>query len=437
MSLVHPQSCEAVHTGLDLFNIPPTQTAVEDGSFVEYQPLATVSPGSPIDFFISGATSDYLDLSNTYLHVRAKITLPDGTNIPGDANVAPTNYWLHTLFSQVDILLNGTLITSSDNNYPYRAYIEATLNHGRDAKRSHLTTAFYYRDTQGVLDSTQGNANHGLEVRRDLTAGSREVDMIGRLHADIMHQERYMLNGVDVKITLNPSKNEFNLMAHDPDTGFKAVLTHVSLFVRKARLSSHVSLAHEKALAQGNAKYPVNRVVQKTFAIATGSFSCVRDNLFMHQTPKKLVVGLVSSQAFSGRYNRNPFNFMTFNLSYLSVTLNGKQVPAKALTPDFDHRLFARSYHSLMLATGLVNRDNGSYIEYRDFDRGYALYGFDLTPSLLDGDNLFELVRSASLSLDLKFSQALVEPVTVVVYGEMDGMIEIDRSRQVLVDFAA
>ena len=134
---------------------------------------------------------------------------------------------------------------------------------------------------------------------------------------------------------------------------------------------------------------------------------------------------------FNGRYNRNPFNFQTFHLSYLSLYLYGKQITAKALTPDFDRHLYARSYHSLMLATGLVNRDNGSYTEYRDFELGYGMFAFDLSPSLQ-----FELVKSGALRLELKFSQALAHPVHVLVYGELDSMIEIDRSRQVLTDFS-
>lgn len=436
MALVHPKSCESVHTGLDLFSVPPTQTAVEEGQFVEYHPLASLSPGAPIEFAISGATSEYLDLSNTYLHVRAKVTKADGTNLDANTDVAPVNYWLHSLFSQVDISLNDTLITSSENTYPYRAYIEATLNFGREAKKSHLTSALYYRDSGNHLDDTQGDANSGLKIRRQFSSLSREIDMLGRLHTDIMHQERYMINGVDVKIRLIPSKSIFHLIANDAAAGFKSVITHASLFVRKVKLNPAVALAHEKALERGTVKYPLKRVVQRTFAIPTGNLGTVQDNLFLTQTPTKLVLGLVSSEAFNGRYNRNPFNFQTFHLSYLSLYLDGKQIPAKALTPDFDRHLYARSYHSLMLATGLVNRDSGSCIEYRDFELGYGLFAFDLSPSLLDGDQQFELVKSGALRLELKFSQALAHPVHVLVYGELDSMIEIDRSRQVLTDFS-
>ena len=156
MSLVHTKSCESVHTGLDLFALPPTQTAVQDGLWVEYHPLATLAAGAPIEFAVSGATADYIDLSNTYLYVKAKVLRQDGTNPPADAVFAPVNYWLHSLFSQVDVLLNNTLVTPSENTYPYRAYIESTLNYGREAKTTHLTSTLYYQDTANQMNSLEG-----------------------------------------------------------------------------------------------------------------------------------------------------------------------------------------------------------------------------------------------------------------------------------------
>ena len=436
MALIHPKSCESVHTGLDLFSVPASQTSVTEGQFIEFHPLSSLSYGAPIEFAISGATSEYIDLSNTFLHVRAKITKADGSDLDPDTDVAPCNYYLHALFNQVDISLNDTLITPSENTYAFRSILEVSLNYGREAKKSHLTAALFYRDSSARFEVTQGTTNSGLTVRRQLAARSRELDMMGRLHTDIMHQERYLINGVDVKIRLIPSKSAFNLMAHDPAAGFKSVITHASLFVRKAKLNPAVTLAHEKALQRGTAKYPIKRVVQRTFAIPTGNLSTVQDNLFLSQTPTRVVIGLVGSEAFNGRYDRNPFHFQTFNLSYLSLYLDGKQVPAKALTPQFEQNQFVRSYHALMVATGLANRDSGSYIEYRDFDNGYALFAFDLSPSLLDGDQLFELVRSGALRLELKFSQALPHPVHCLVYAELDSLIEISQAREVLTDFS-
>ena len=82
------------------------------------------------------------------------------------------------------------------------------------------------------------------------------------------------------------------------------------------------------------------------------------------------------------------------------------------------------------------NTDSGNYLEYRDFGDGYAIYAFDLTPSLLDG-NQVELLKSGSLRLELKFSSPLAAPVHVLVYGELDSLIEISQTREVITDYSS
>ncbi|KAL8591844.1 hypothetical protein ACOMHN_044340 [Nucella lapillus] len=69
------------------------------------------------------------------------------------------------------------------------------------------------------------------------------------------------------------------------------------------------------------------------------------------------------------------------------------------------------------------------------FSRGYGIFCFDLTLSLVDGEQ-FELVKSAPLRLELKLAKALPNPVVVIVYGELDELIKVDKSRQVLTNFA-
>ena len=40
MAFVHPQSCECIKSELDIFAVPPTQTSIEHGQYVEYNPIA-------------------------------------------------------------------------------------------------------------------------------------------------------------------------------------------------------------------------------------------------------------------------------------------------------------------------------------------------------------------------------------------------------------
>ena len=109
MAFIHPQSCECAKSELDLFSVPPTQTAIESGMWVEYNPINAITHGLPIEFNILGTGQDYLDLANTQLQVSARISRGDDANIDGNDPVGPVNLTLHSLFSEVDIKLNDTI----------------------------------------------------------------------------------------------------------------------------------------------------------------------------------------------------------------------------------------------------------------------------------------------------------------------------------------
>ena len=440
MALLHPLSSESVNTGLDLFTVPPTQTAVEAGHFVEVFPLATLSAGSPIEFSISGQNAEYVDLSNTYLHIQVKVTKNDGTDLAEDDNVAPTNLLLHSLFSQIDMSLNSVLVTNTENTYPYRAMIETLLNYSKENQQTgHLQTEFFHGDTVGQFDDTREdefNKNEGFKTRKALAAKSNVLDLMGKLHLDLMQQDRFMINGIDIKLRLTPSKNSFCLLTNTPAKNFKTVITHASLYIRKARINPAIALAHARGLEKANVKYPLKRLVCKNFSIPSGNLGCVQDNLFLSQIPNKLIVALVCSSAFNGDYNKNPFDFKHCFLNFLSISLDGKNVPAKALYPDFkDAGHCARSYLSTLLGSGAVLKDAGAGFGLSEFKKGTSIFCLDLSPSLIDGEQ-FELVRSGSLRLEMKFDVALPDPVVVLVFGELDSMIEIGKSRQVMTDFS-
>jgi len=136
MTFVHDMPYECTKLEVDLFFVLPTQASIEHGSWVKYHFLSTVSDNSPIEFEVSGSEFDYVDFANTTLHVKAKVTYENDTNFAVGSAVGPVNLLLHSLFSQVDISLNGTLITFATNTYPHRAMIETLLSYGIDAKTS-------------------------------------------------------------------------------------------------------------------------------------------------------------------------------------------------------------------------------------------------------------------------------------------------------------
>ena len=157
MAFVHRQSCEGVKSELDLFAVPPTQTSIDDGRWVEHQPLTSLDSEGPSEFMLPGTGDAYLDLTNTYLLIRAKVVRGYGTDLAADTQVAPVNNWLHSLFSQVDVYINDTLVTPSSNTYPFRAYVETILSYGAEAKKTQLTSQLWYKDTAGHMKKKKKN----------------------------------------------------------------------------------------------------------------------------------------------------------------------------------------------------------------------------------------------------------------------------------------
>ena len=165
MSYVHPFS-KRDKSEVDLFRVPPTQQSLERGRWIDYAPLSSVeNPNSAITFLIAG-TDEYIDLSKTILTVTGKITKKDGTSkldSNDQSNVAPVNNFLHSLFRQVDVYLNGKQVTPAMGTYAYRSYIETLLNYDVSAKESQFSSALYYKDT-----ATKMEANGSLPITKTL-----------------------------------------------------------------------------------------------------------------------------------------------------------------------------------------------------------------------------------------------------------------------------
>ena len=436
MAFVHKQSSEGVKSELDLFTVPPTQNCITNSHVVEHQPTASLYSGGPIEFLIPGWGDDYLDLANTMLHVQAKVTRANGHAIDAGEVVAPVNNWLHSLWSQIDLYLNGTLVTSSSSSYAFRAYIETLLSYGVEAKSTQLTNQLWYKDTASRMSSLELAAgpapNFGFVKRREYIAGSRVVDMMGRLHLDMFMQDKFLINGVDVKIRLVRSKPAFALMALGND--YKITTVNATLFAKKATLNPAVQMAHIKALEKTTVKYPLRPVECKVYSIPTGALSHTHENLFLGTLPKRLVLCCIDNDAYNGANDKNPFHAKNNTIGFYSVYVDGRQIPAKPFQPNFEENLFARSYASLFTSIGKIWQDEGNDLTRDDYRDGYTFFGFDLTPDQCDGP-CFHPVQKGNLRIEFHFREALRVTVNVVAYAEFESVLEIDKNRNVIYDY--
>ena len=333
MAFVHRQSCEGVKSELDIFAVPPTQTSIEDGRWVEHQPLTSLDSGGPIEFVIPGTGDADLDLANTYLLIRWWFE-----------ESAPTSPPIHRWH---------TLVTPSSNTYPFRAYVDTVLSYGDEAKNTQLISQLWYKDTAGHMDAKNvDGGNTGLDERRRYIAESRIVEVMGRLHVNLFLLDRFLINGVSVKIRLVRSKDAFSLIAGGQTPDYKVQIVDAVLFARKAVLSPTVQMAHIKALEKGTAKYPIRPVDCKVYSIPQGAMSHTHENLFLGTLPKRLILWCIDNDAYNGEFSKNPFNAKNNAINLLAVYVDGRQVPAKPLQPNFETGSYIRNYVNLFSATG-------------------------------------------------------------------------------------
>lgn len=434
MAFLHTHSCECLKSELELFTLPPTQTTIEGTHSVYYKPIASLTDDSPIEFVIPGQGDEYIDLAHTMLSMRVQIVSPttkDGVPI----TVGPVNNLMHSMFNQVDVFLNQKLVSPPNNAYAYRAYIETLLNYGPAAKSSHLTSVLWYNDSAGKMDDV-GDGNSGLTTRRTVIGTNKTIDLLSHLHCDIFNQERFLLNGVEMRLRLVRSNNAFCLMSASKNCAIR--ITEASLLVRRVKIAPGILLAHARALSKSTAKYPLTRVEVKAISMHAGIHGDTLDNVILGQLPKRIIIGFVDNKSFNGDHAMNPFNFQNYNINYLSLYTDGLQIPSRPLQPTFEDKpMYVDSYHTLFSGTGIHFLNEGNCISRSSYPYGYCLYAFDLTPDLsANSSTHWNLVRHGSVRIEVRFAEALSSTINCIVYAEYDNVLEIDASRQVVVEYS-
>ncbi len=208
---------------------------------------------------------------------------------------------------------------------------------------------------------------------------------------------------------------------------YKINVLDAALKVCTVKSAPCVLLGHAEAIVKSPAIYPFTKSKVKRFAIAKGQYSFSDDNLFQSEVPCQMIVGLVSSAAANGDYNNNPYNFGNFACNYLGFFVDGQSVPSHPLQPNWHSKEFVESYQTLIGKTR-AGRDIGRV----DYSRGgYTFYV--INPYGEYDDEKRQLVKRGHTRLELKFSRALTESCTVIVYGKFPGLMTIDQSRNVSV----
>lgn len=424
-----PTGYECSKSEIELFSVPDVQTSIEDNYYTRVNPVTAVtSDTAPIEFAINTSTDHFIDPTNIFLYVRFVIKKADGADLPDGYKCYPETNALHTLFNDIEVYINESKVTSGASNYAYRSYLENLLSFTSNEKKSKLITEGFYPETDRSVIANQ------YSVYKD-----KVFEGYGRLHIDISHQPRLILSGCNVKLKLfrNGVESVVKKELVD-DIRLNVQIEEIYLNVRRVKLSSHEQLYIENTLSKIAAKYPITKVEVKSFTIVNGINSLMLNNVVSGKLPNRIVYGLTEHANFIGSYNKPNFVFNHHNVKTTAVYINGSlftqpincSFSDSPLEPSKHIRAYYSLFHELSDASDLV--DIG-YDEYKD---SCCLYSVDITQDrCTDLTRHLNPIKNGNMTLQFEFSQTLTNPLTVVVYLEYSGLIQLDKARQVYTDF--
>jgi hypothetical protein len=172
------------------------------------------------------------------------------------------------------------------------------LTYGTDAAASPLTNAYWHTDGPEVVacNPTADNAsktNAGFVDRWNIMKQSKDIELYGRIHADICNVPSYILSNIKLQIKFTKARTSFFLMNKDKESKVEFKFLDAQLHVKRIKSNPAILAAHNEYLSKGIlARYNFTRVEMKTFTYSGGSQSLSIVNAVLGTIPKRLLLRL-------------------------------------------------------------------------------------------------------------------------------------------------
>jgi hypothetical protein len=447
---------ERLPSELDAFSTFPTQVGIQRSEAEKLQPVTGLDRSGPISFHIP-ASEDQIDPANLFILMMAKIvhkkdfkniplTVPDPADgaAPPIHNVnrcvLPVNGMLSSLFKNCTVKVNNTVINKVENMYGYRADIETRLGFCQETKKGSLSLCLFDEETEPFEDLDADkldliwNKEGPMGRRFYKTAGSKYIRLVAPVHQEIFQQGKLLPPFTSLDISFDRQRPEFSLLTNIivPD-GYAVDIVWTNLLVRHVTVEPEIKENTEKLVVSKRLKriFPLRSVGMRSYGFARGTNKLCFRNVIQGKLPRKVIFGLVDSEAFHGDMTKDPYNFQHFKASHIAVRASGAPVHYQELEVDFDvHNTlyFMGLFQLLFNCNALFNPTQDLGINTDNYTSRNVLYAFDLTPSgpCRKDNEMFELGQNGTVDIEMSLDTPLTQNVTMVVYLESDGELLMD-----------
>jgi hypothetical protein len=239
------------------------------------------------------------------------------------------------MFKSVELSLNNQKVSENDVLYAYKSYIEMLLSYSQDVKSDQMWASLFFQDNfdpdeigkDKISKAGTKDANRGAKMRWAFTKYSRQFEMFGQIHTELFSQPKLIPGKYELRIKFHRNSPEFALMALDNTKRYSIAIDDAAVYFCVKKIAPEVREAHELTLNTKNFKYPVRKILMKFLTRSLGQMDINEPNLYKGTLPRRIVIGLVDSEAMNGSLHKNPFNFKHFDVRSIELRKNGHQLP--------------------------------------------------------------------------------------------------------------
>ena len=443
------KSDEAITTDLLLWDIPRTETSVEDVETIEIYPINSIEKSETIDFEIPGFRA--LMLKSVDLIVKFNILTHDDKVPAANTNVSPINNFLHALWENVEVRVNGYNVEQSmSQSYNMRAFFETCLNSDSD-RADQLALAELFIMDKGLskiqnehlvayanTDNTEVVLNESTHLRAERVSQGKDVTLIGKLKSSFLMQDKNLVTNLPIGITLTRNKERYCLLHADTEA-YKINLKKVVLKCTFVRPKPQILRFLNEKLSKEPALYNSPRSEISTYTVPTGVDSFTIPNMYRENLPKFVVFALQNRESLSGDSHRNPYSYipveryklMLDNDNYFpdSLEIIGTAIgngAVKGVASNYSES--ALFLNQIYTSLGLEHR--GSCLLNSKNFQGHFMMTAALTPDRTAHKHL-NLQRKMDVKLEVILGHTSTAGHILVVYNLYDRFISIDSDRTV------
>ena len=434
MSLIHTAGNTCAVGELDLHALPITQKDIlKSVPITKTTNNALTNTTTSFDFIFE-PSNNYTDLSEASLYLKYNVEKPDGTDVTAADEAAPVNNILHSMFANVQMLINGEKLTGNFEQYPYKAYItDLIATEYRDKVTRMAGCQKWVADTAGQMD-TRDASNNGWLKRRANSVGIAFKSVVGKPHLDMLHQCKLLPSHCEVRFMFERSSNRF-YMQQAEDQEYSVVIKKAEMTLRHVVVRDEVMEVHNKSVViprMGPFNYPNSRskVIKHTLTQGSQDYTFTLPDTT--QIPSQLILGLVKESASAGSKTENPYNFKHYDIRETVVQFDDQKFEVKT---NFTTGNVGQAYARLFKETGIQDSGLDCGITLEKFKQGYSILAFDLTADRTPADARINLVRQGKVTISMRFGLALPHPVSVICLSSYDNLIQLTADRLPVTDF--